>query len=122
MQAAQTTVVCPKPTDTQIQSGIENLRWQEQEQHMANSYNRQWQQQQLAVQQRQVAIEHEHYMVGHLVPPSLIFCVVVVAALVIFKLVLKSIEAGVQKNRDDNEADVKEARAILDKHEAQNEQ
>lgn len=116
MQAAQqTTVVCPRPTDAQVASQVSNMRWQEHEASVQNAFNRQQQQVQAGIQQRQMQIEHEHYMVTHLTEPLMILCLIIVFGLVMSHITRIITAAGVEKNRDDNAADVNQARATLDK-------
>jgi hypothetical protein len=140
MQAAQQTIVCPKLTDAQIQSGIENLRWQEKQAELNNAFNRQQQAQQINVQQSQIRIEHQHYMVDHLATPMLSLSALAIIAFTVIYLVRRAIEAGIQnnandnsaeieknrannaaeiqKNKDDNQAEVMRAQDIIDKHES----
>lgn len=106
----QTTVVCPKPTDQQVQAQIENMHWQQKENSLTNEFNRQ---NTLQVQRTQ----HQQFMVDHLAQPITFVFVAAIIALTVWFLVRESIRAGIQKNRDDNASDVRRAQEILDKNE-----
>ena len=117
-QQVTAQVVCPKPTDTQIQAQIENLRWSEKQQEQQTLWQQQYQQHQQQYSEHQAAVTHDEFMVEHLGLPGAGVCVSIVAAFVIVKLGLASHAASVQKNKDDNESDVRYAQRIIDKHEA----
>jgi len=108
MQAAQQTIVCPKPTDAQVQLQIETTHWQEKQQDLAGA----WQRQNTTQQQ---AMEHQHYMIDHLVTPIAIVVIVAIIAVTAIYLIRRAIDADIQKNSDDNAADVVRAQEILDK-------
>lgn len=105
--AQQTTVVCPKLTDQQVQAQIENMHWQQKEQTIANSFQREY-------QTRQISIEHEHYMVDHLTTPFEILGTVAMIGFVFFRCFKVGTAANVEKNHDDNQSDVVEARKVLE--------
>lgn len=114
---ATTQVVCPKPTDAQIQAQIENMHWQEKQQEQANQFNRQMETTRYQMEQSQAAVRHTEYMIEHLSIPCTLASVALIAAFVITKTHHTSTQADIQKNRDDNESDVRYAQHLIDKHE-----
>ena len=116
MQAAQQQVA--KPTEAQIQAQIENMHWQEKQQELSNAANRQQMQWQQTYQQQSLRVEHQHYMVDHLANPITILLAAIVIGRSAWAIARASINAGIEKNKDDNTSDVRRAQEILDKHEA----
>ena len=114
MQATtpQNTVmqVAPKPTEAQIQAQIDNLKWQQRQNELAN----QWSFQNQTIQ---TANHHSEYMAEHFYWPAMCIALLAAVLLVIFILVRKTIAADVEKNRDDNQVDVVEAKRIVAQHE-----
>lgn len=106
----QPTVVCPQPTHEQVQAQIENLHWNEKQQEIANTWQRQ-------TTEHTQAIQHQEYMVDHLATPLAGVTSVLIAAVTAVILVRRHIAADIQKNRDDNDADVRYADHLISKHE-----
>lgn len=94
------------------------MHWQEKQQELTNAFNRSQQQWQQGYTQQQARVGHEHYMVDHLANPILALLVVIIAGRVIWAIARASIDAGISKNHDDNQAEVVRAREIIEKHEA----
>ena len=100
MQAAN---VSQQPTQQQVSAQIDLMHWQQKQQEQANLWNQQQ-------QQRQQGMAHTEYIVDHVAIPASLCFSVVIAAITIIYLVRKSIASSIIKNRDDNAANVEEAK------------
>lgn len=100
-------VVCPKMTDAQIQAQIENMRWQEQQQALAATWSRQ-------NTELQQARDYHEYMIDHVATPMASLGAILIVTLAAVYLLRREIQAGVEKNHDDNQSDVRRAQEILD--------
>lgn len=97
MQATAIQQLTPAQLQTQLQANIDNMHWQ------------------MRQSERQQSIDHEHYMVDHLAMPIACVLIVAIIGFVVAYLVRKAIAADIQKNQDDNAADVREAQRILER-------
>lgn len=126
----QQSQLTPAQVQQQIQMQQQNILWNQKQQELTNTWNRE-----NATQQQKIA--HTQFMVEHIATPMMIVSLALILALVAAYVAkirnaasievnrddnanqaeLKKLEtaADVQKNRDDNEADVREARCLLEK-------
>lgn len=89
-------VTCPPQlTSQQIQSQVDNLKWNEQQQEISSAYARK-------SQDQQVQLGHEHYMVEHFYVPLVADFSVIIVALAIAVVLLRFFTHSVTKNRDNN--------------------
>lgn len=126
MQAQQQP--CPQ-TPQQIQAQIDHVKWEDHQTELSYAFNR-------AMQTKGQVLQHEHYMVEQLASPLSELTSLLIVAVVAYRLIAKAIAAGVdkaydrnqgdtvrnsaniaadiEKNRDDNQSDVRYAQYLID--------
>lgn len=109
MQQQQQPQLTPAQIQQQIQMQQQNILWNQKQQEIANTWNRQ-----NTTQQQRIA--HAQFMVEHIATPILIVAVFVIVALLLAYVVRTKNAGRLKANQDDNanELELKKAELAAD--------
>lgn len=104
-QASQQAQQPYKPTDAQVNAQIENMRWGQKQQEHEQVFQHQYQLAAQTISSKQFERAHTQFLIEHMWEPTLVIVGLVILAYAMVRICYRSIQAGCEKNRDDNLSD-----------------